>query len=156
MNTTPREIKWKAPEHHHFEKTVEWFIILFIISGALAFSAFYLGNQLFGILIIVAAIAIAIVAIRRPRLIPYSVSVRGIKIGNSFYSTQSLTAYTIDEEHRHGPHLLAVTHHKFSPMLVIPVPENLVDDIEHILSERIEQDDLEEPLYNILLEIFRF
>ena len=156
MNNNPREIRWKAPEHHYYEKTVEWFIILFIIAGAMVFSAFYLSNPLLGIVVIIATALIVVAAVRRPRLIPYSVSVRGIKIGSAFYSMQSITEYSMDEEHRNGPHLLAVTNHTFAPMLVIPVPTDMVDDIETILAGRVEEGDLQEPLYNILLEIFRF
>ena len=156
MNTLPREIRWKAPEYHYFEKTIEWFLILYIIAGASAFSAFYLGNYLFGILIVVAAITITIAAVRRPRIIPYSVSVRGVCIGRHFYSMQSLRGYAIDEDHRHGPHLLLVTKYHLMPMLVLPVPEDMVDAVESILSERVAEEDLEEPFYNIALEIFRF
>ncbi len=153
---TPREIKWKALEYHHFEKTIEWFLVLFIITGSLTFSAFYLGNVLLGLLIVIATIAITIVAVRKPRNITYSVSVRGVRIGNKFYPSQTLSSYSIDEEHRHGPHLLAVTKNKLSPMLIIPIPEDLVDDVDSILGDRIEEKDLEEPFYNIVLEIFRF
>ena len=156
MDTIPREVKWKAPEHHYFEKTVEWFLILFIVSGALIFSAFYLGNTLLGLLLLIATVMIVVVAVRRPRLIPCSVSVRGIKVGGTFYSTQSITEYSIDEDHRNGPHLLAITNSTFAPMIVIPIPEELVDDIESILSERIPEGDLQEPFHNVLLEIFRF
>ena len=156
MNTTPREIKWKAPEHHYFEKTIEWFLILFIIAGSITFSAFYLGNTLLGLLVIIATVMIVVIAVRKPRMVPYSISVRGIRVGGTFYATQSLTEYSIDEDHRNGPHLLAVTNRMLAPMLVIPIPQELVDDIELILSERVPEGDLHEPLYNVLLEIFRF
>ncbi len=155
MDQTAREIKWKAPEHHYFEKTIEWFLILAVIAFALAFSAFYTGNHLLGILIIVAAVTLAIAATRRPRIIPYSVSVRGIRIGNSFYSFQSLRSYHIDEEHRHGAQLLIVTKYKFTPMLILPLSKDIIDDIESILVERLDEEHHEEPFYNILLEIFR-
>ena len=155
MDQSPREIKWKAPEHHYYEKTIEWFIVLVIIAGALAFSAFYTGNELLGILIVVAAVTMAIAATRRPRVIPYAVSVRGVRIGQHFYSYQNLRSYAIDEEHRHGPQLLLVTKYKFTPMLIVPLPEDVIDDIESILFDRLEEEAHEEPFYNILLEIFR-
>lgn len=152
----PREVNWKAPEHHHFEKTVEWFLILAIISGALAFAAFYLGNFLLGVLIIIGALVMAIAGARKPRDILYAVNVRGIRVGHLFYAYKNLDTYSIDEEHRHGPHLLAVTQSRFAPMLVIPIPEELIDDIEDLLQTRLDEDDLEEPFFNILLEILRF
>lgn len=143
-------------EHHHFEKTVEWYIILAIFTVAFAFSAFYLGNFLLGVLIVISGLVLAVAATRAPRELTHIVSVRGIKIGHSFYPFKELRAYHIDEEHRHGPHLMVVTKHKFSPMLVIPLPEHLIDDIEDILIERIPEEDLEEPFFNVMLEILRF
>jgi len=156
MESSPREINWKALEHHHFEKTIEWYIILAIFTVAFAFSAFYLHNFLLGVLIVIAGIALAVAATRAPRELTHVVSVRGIKVGHTFYPFTELESYNIDEEHRHGPHLLVVTKHKFSPMLVIPIPEHLIDDIEDIVAERISEEDLDEPFFNILLEILRF
>ena len=156
MNQTPREIRWKAPEHHYFEKTIEWFLVLAIISSSLIFSAFYLNNPLLGILIGIAAIMIAVATIRKPRMIPYSISVRGLRTGNKFYSMRSLAEYSIDEEHRNGPHLLVITNQMLTPTLVVPLPAELIDDIEAILAERVPEGDVEEPLHNIFLEIFRF
>jgi hypothetical protein len=155
MENAPREVQWKALEHHYFEKTIEWYIILGIFTVAFAFSAFYLGNFLLGVLVVISGLVTAVAATRAPREVAHSVSVRGIKIGHTFYSYNDLTSYHIDEEHRNGPQLLVITKQRFSPMLVVPIPEHLIDDIEDLLAERITNEDLEEPFYNVLLEIFR-
>ena len=156
MESAPRDISWKALEHHHFEKTVEWFLVLAIMTFALAFSAFYLDNFLLGMMIVLGGIIIAIAAGRRPRMIRYTVGARGLRVGHQFFPYKSLHSYAIDEEHRHGPHLLVLPKQRFSAMLVLPLPEEYIDDVEDILYGRLEEGDLEEPFFNILLEILRF
>ena len=156
MESAPREISWKALEHHHFEKTIEWFLILAIMTFALAFSAFYLDNFLLGMLIVLGGVIVAVAAGRRPRMITHAISARGIRIGHQFFPHKSLHSYSIDEEHRHGPHLLVLPKQRFAAMLVMPIPADLIDDIEDILQPRLEEGDLEEPFFNVLLEILRF
>jgi hypothetical protein len=41
-------------------------------------------------------------------------------------------------------------------MIVMPIPEEYIDDLDAILSERLPEDALEEPLFNRLLELVGF
>ena len=156
MESAPREVSWKALEHHHFEKTIEWFLILAIMVIALAFSAFYLDNFLLGALIVIGGMVVALAAGRRPRKITHAVTPRGVRVGHQFFPYKTLKSYAIDEEHRHGPHLLILPDGRFSAMLVMPIPEDMIDDIEDILYGRLPEEDLEEPFFNVVLEILRF
>ncbi len=156
MEQTPRAITWEAPEHNHTEKGGDWFFAFTIIIIASVLSAILLGNTLFALLLGIAGLTLAVSAARRPGLITYGVSVRGIRMGDEMYPFSTLVSYFIDEEDPKGPQLLIKTQRKFMPFLVLPIPNEHIDDIEEILMERLPEEHLEEPLFLKVLEIFGF
>jgi hypothetical protein len=119
-------------------------------------AAILLGNILFALLMAVAGLALAISATKRPAMIPYAVTIRGIRIGDELYPYSTLETYYIDEEGPKGPQLLVKAQHKIMPLLVLPLPPEYVDDIEDILAERLPEEKLEEPLFVKILEILGF
>jgi len=152
----PREVIWEAPEHHHVEKNGDWFWILGILTIIFTVTAVALGNTLFGLLILIASFTMALVANREPRMITHSVSNRGLRIGSTLYPYSSLECFYIDEEHERGPQLLARSTKLFMPLIVMPIPEEYLDEIETILEPRLTEEHLEEPLAHVLLEIIGF
>ena len=156
MESTPREVSWRALEYHHYERTIEWYVILGILVISLTIGAMILNNILLAFLIVIGGIIIALAATRPPRIITYSIGARGVKIGTEFHPMNTLVGFKIDEEHRHGPHVILESKKKFTPLIILPIPEDHIDDIDDMLSARLVHHDLEEPFYNILLEILRF
>lgn len=153
---TPRSIAWEAPEHHHIEKGNDWFFALAIIIVALVIVAILFDNIIISILIGLSGATLAISAAKKPKVIPYSVSVRGVKIDDRLYSFAELDGYTIDEDDPKGPQLLLRSGRKIMPLLVMPIPVDYVDDIEDLLKERVAEEKLEEPLFVKILELFGF
>ena len=156
METSARAITWEAPEHHHQEKGGDWFLALAIIMVALAIAAVLFGDTLFALLIGVAGGALAVSAAKRPSVIPFAITVRGIRIDDRLYPYTTLRAYHIDEEDENGPQLLVLTKKRFMPLLVLPLPAQYIDDVEDILRDKIAEKFLEEPLFMKLLEKFGF
>lgn len=156
MSDTVHAITWEAPEHHHVEKSSDWFWIVGIIAVSGAIVAFFLGNFLFALLILIAAVTFSLVALRRPRIIPFSVSVRGVVIGDTFHPYSTLESYYIDEINYTEPQLLIKVKKFYMPLIVAPLPEEYLHDIDEILSQRLLEEELKEPLVNILLEFFGF
>lgn len=156
MDDVPRAVTWEAPEHHHFEKSGDWFWALGIIGCAAAAAAFFFGNFLFSILILVATFAIALYAVKEPPILSFSVSLRGIRIGEHFYPYGTLEAYYIDEDHHNGPQLLVRSDRTFMPLLVTPLPEEYLDVIEDIIGSKLPEEYLEEPFIHTLLEMLGF
>ncbi len=151
-----RSISWEAPEHHHIEKGNDWFFALAIIVVAIVVVALLLDNVLFALLLGLAGGALGVSAAKKPNIIPYSISVRGIKIEDRQYPFPSLEAYHLDEDHFAGPQLLIKSKERFMPLLVMPIPTDHIDDIEDILKEKLEEEELTEPFLMKLLEIFGF
>lgn len=156
MNESARAITWEAPEHHHVEKGSDWFWVVGIIAVAGATAAFFFGNFLFAILILVAAVSLSLVALRQPKVIPFSVSTRGIRVDENIYPYAALESFYIDTVNYAEPQLLVKSKKLYMPLIVMPIPEEYMDEIDDILSERLPEEELEEPLVNVLLEFFGF
>jgi hypothetical protein len=156
METAARSISWEAPEHHHVEKGNDWFFALAVIVVSMVIVAVLFNNVLFALLLGLAGGALAVSAAKRPSIIPYSVSVRGVKIDDELHPYGSLDSYFIDEEDHRGPHLLLKSSRKIMPLLVLPIPVDYIDEIEEILKERLPEEHLEEPLLVKILELFGF
>ncbi|MEL6802886.1 MAG: hypothetical protein AAFO91_03780 [Bacteroidota bacterium] len=151
-----RAVVWEAPEHSHQERSNDWFWALGIIALGGAAAAIFLGNFLLTLLIIIGAAVIALIASREPAIIEYAVTVRGVKIGNTIYPYTTLESYAIDDLNEERMQLLVKSQKMFLPLLVIPIPAEFIDDIEDLLSARLEEEDLEEPLSHKLMEQLGF
>ena len=156
MEDVVRAVTWEAPEHYHTEKSNDWFWVVGIIAIASAIAAFFFGNFLFAILILVASVSLSLVALRHPKVIPFSVSTRGVSVDDTLYTYSSLDSYFIDEVNYSTPQLLLKTKKFYLPLVVLPLPDEYLHDIEDILSVRLPEEELEEPFINLLLEFFGF
>lgn len=156
MQPKPRSITWEAPEHHHVEKGNDWFFALAIIVLAIVIVAILFDNTLFALLLGLAGGAIGVAGAKRPSIIPFAVTVRGIKIEDRLYPFSTLESYHIDEEDFRGPQLLIKSSQKIMPLMVMPIPTDHIDDIESILKEKLVEEELEEPLFIKILELFGF
>ena len=156
MEQIPRSITWEAPEHHHVEKGNDWFFALIIVIVAFVIVAILFNNTLFALLIGLAGGALAVSAAKRPSIIPFAVTVRSIKIDQDIYPYTTLDSYALDEDDPRGPQLLIKSNRKLMPLMVIPIPSAHVDDIEAILKDKLEEEELEEPLLMKILEMFGF
>jgi hypothetical protein len=156
MEPAVRAISWEAPQHRHVEKGNDWFFALAIIVGALVVVAVLLDNVLFALLLGIAGGVLAMSAARRPSIVPYAVTVRGVKVEDELFPYANLVSFHIDEEDARGPQLLIKTSRRSVPLLVLPIPPKHIDDIENILKEKLPEEILHEPLFLKILELFGF
>lgn len=156
MEGNTHAVTWEAPEHDFIEKRSDWFWVLGILAGSGAVAAFLFGNFLFAVLILVAAAAMALQAAKRPRIIPFMVATRGVRVGDRLHPYSSLQSYKIDEDDLRGPQLLLKSKRIHSPLITMPIPDEYIDDIEMLLRDRLEEEDLEEPVAHRILELFGF
>ena len=138
------------------EKGNDWFFALAIIIAALVVVAIIFDNVLFALLIGIAGGVLGVAAAKRPNIVPYEVSVRGVRIEDQLHSYSALVSYYIDEDNPRGPQLLLKPKQKLAPLLILPLPVEQIDPIEDILAERLEEEELHEPLLMKILELFGF
>jgi len=156
MEPAVRAISWEAPQHHHVEKGNDWFLALAVIVAALIITAVLLGNVLLALLFGIAGGVLAMSAAKRPAIVPYAVTVRGVKVEDELFPFANLVSFHIDEEDHRGPQLLIKTNRRSVPLLVLPIPAAHIDDIEAILKEKLPEEVIYEPLPLKILELFGF
>jgi hypothetical protein len=151
-----RSVTWEAPEHTHPDKGGDWFLALGIVTVAVVIAAIIFDNFLFALLAGISGASIAVAASQPPRIIRYGVSVRGVLVENEVYPFANLRSYFINEDDPRGPRLLLLSGKTLAPMLVMPIPEEYIDELDAMLAERLPEEFLEEPFFNKIMELFGF
>jgi hypothetical protein len=144
------------PSLHIYLIGNDWFFALAIIVVALVIVAVMLNDVLLALFLGIAGGVLAMAAAKRPSIVPFSVSVRGIKIEDQLHAYSTLESYYIDEDDPRGPQLLIKSKRKIMPLIVIPIPPDHIDDIENILEDRLEEEHMEESLFHKIFELFGY
>src|SRR3989344_2382916 len=127
-------IEWQSREHHVDKKSTDWYWGLGIIATGAGVLAFYFGNWIFGIFIILAALVIGLLSYRETKIVPIKISVEGIIFGKSFFPFSSYISFWIEEDHVHGARILLRSKNRMLPLSVIPIDEEVdLDDLRDII-----------------------
>jgi hypothetical protein len=127
-------ITWENYDHPHEEKSPEWYVLKWIIAGAAALVCIIFGNILFGILILVAAGTLSLLAARPVPMKTYTVDERGVTINTELFKYSEVLSHEfVDRGH---DHLLVVdTKHALNPHLLISIPDEHIDDVRALFAE---------------------
>ncbi len=145
--------QWRTAEYDLIEKGVDWFIAVFVIAISIAVSAFMFGNILFGVFVIVAAIALSLQGARDPDILDVEVNERGISINEKFLAYKDLNAFWVEYD---SQLLLIRTQKLFHPHIVLPVTDVDSDELAEYLSNFLEEEEMEESLFHKILEYLGF
>lgn len=156
MAQDTRGVTWEALEHTHAEKKSDWFWALGIVTLGAALASILLGNTLLGIVIIISGITMGLLAAREPKVISYAVTTRGLRIDDVLFPYSTLHSFFLNDEEPTGPILLVRSEKMFMPLIIMPLPEEFIEEIEDIIESRLPEEHLEEPFINKLLEFFGF
>jgi len=150
------EVAFETQTFQYIEKSKDWYWILWILFIAIAGAAFVLGNYTFGVLVILSAFVLSLLATKKPEKIVVKFNTNNIVIGGKKYKVKDFSAYNfLPEEQR----VLLKYEKKYLPILVIPVgvrpPEGKLR--EYLDKSPWEEDDeLREPFIEILMEKIGF
>ncbi|MBI2610610.1 hypothetical protein HYW60_01590 [Candidatus Kaiserbacteria bacterium] len=147
-------IRWRAYEHEHIERGGDWYWALGIFAGAVALISVLLGNILFGIVILVAAGTLAMLASSPPPLVEFELSDRGIKIGDTMHRYEDIISFWVEDHDADPPILLVDTTKWLSPNLVIPLEDVDPKHVRAYLVERASEVPMKEPVWHKILEAF--
>jgi hypothetical protein len=81
------------------------------------------------------------------------VTTRGIRIDNKLYPYSTLESYFITEEDEENPLLLVKSQRLLMPLMVIPLPEEYLDEVEELIAARLPEEPMEEPIIHKLMEL---
>ena len=142
-------IEWQSREHHFDKKSTDWYWGLGIIATGAGVLAFYFGNWIFGIFIILAALVIGLLSYRETKIVPIKISVEGIIFGKSFFPFSSYISFWIEEDHVHGARILLRSKNRMLPLSVIPIGDEIdLEDLRDILDNFLPLEFLQESIFH--------
>lgn len=148
-------ISWETVEYLHTDKTSDWYWIVGIITVSIAVIAVILNNVIFGILIVVASFTLSLFASRKPDIVSVNIDNLGITFGRSHYSYTDLDAFWV-ETRDSLPRILLKSKKTFMPYIVILIEDESPNEIKHILSQHLKEEEHTEPLMEKILMYFGF
>ena len=149
-------ISWDAPERHVAEKNSDWYWAVGIISFTAAALAFMFGQVIFGILIVVSAVALTLYASITPRVLHVEINDRGIIVDNTLYPFLHLESFWIDP-HYFPSKIILKSQKTFMPFMHVHIDENIdPEEVRQILLNYIAETEHEEPLSVKLMERLGF
>lgn len=145
-------LRWSAYEREHIERSRDWFWALGIVAISIAIIAILLNDLLFGVVVLVAAITIALIARTPPELAHFEVSERGVRVNGELHRYDEIISFWVEDEHDGKPLLLVDTTKFLAPNLIIPIEHIDPAAVRALLQEYTEEVPMKEPLSHKLLE----
>ena len=171
------KINWQALEYEYKPKSADWFWTVWIVASGATIASFLLNNILFGIFILLSAFSVSIYASKKPSLINFSLSEKGISINNKLISYSALESFWITEDlnptDRQDPDpaderspkpaigqgkILFKAKRKTSPYISIPLTKKVIDseEIKEYLLKHLKEIEHNESLLQTIIEKLGF
>jgi hypothetical protein len=151
-------IKWHFPEFEQPERSLSWYIILFIIFAALLAYSITTLNFLFAIIVVMVVVILFLHQRKDPMELEIRITEAGIEIDNKFYAYKELDKFFIIYEPPEISNLYIEFKSNLKPDLSIPLkkenPIKVRDILINFLKEDIDQD--EEPTSDFLTRWLKF
>ncbi len=127
MNTPkPERISWQAYEHHHGEKSTDWFWTVGIITvGGIILSLFF-QNFLFAIILALFTVNSFLMVKRKPQLLNFEIMRKGIRAEHVVYPHSLFESFWVDDG-EHEDKIILRSKKPLSPFMVIPVDSTVTD-----------------------------
>jgi hypothetical protein len=90
--------EWEGQEYEHDPKSADWYWALGIVAIAAAVAAWIFSNYLLALLVVIAAIAIALHAAKRPPLHRFRLVEDGLLIGEDLHPFERMTSFSVLED----------------------------------------------------------
>ena len=151
------QLEWKAFEHEHIHKTSDWFWALGIIAIAGAITSIIFSNILFAIVILIGAFVVGMHASKKPNMVHFRITNRGIIIDKVMHPYSSLESFWVEDDNEHEqPKLLVKSKKLLATHIVIPIEHIAPDDVRDYLLEYLDEEEDSEPLAQKIVEFFGF
>ena len=149
-------ITWQASEFVHHEKSGAWFLSLLGVTAVLLLVVtFLIKSWTFGVLIVVMAIAVVVIARRPPRIINYSVTPQGIQIDQKHFDFHDFKAFGVVQENAFYS-IRLIPNKRFMPMVSVYFPTEHGEEIIDIFGSVLPMQHLELDPIDKIVEKIRF
>lgn len=149
------KIQWKAYEYSHREKSSDWFWAVGIIAFSAAAVAVILNNVIFAIFIILGTFTLSMYAARKPSLIHIELNDKGIIVDKYIYPYQNIEKFWVAER-QFGNVIIIKSIKKVLPYTTISAEQVAPEKIREYLSRHIKEEEIAEPLAQMVMEYLGF
>ena len=157
------KIKWQTFEYDYQAKSTDWFWIVWILAIGIAVTAYLFNNLLFGIFILISAFSLSLYASRKPDLLNFILSDKGIHIGNKLISFTSLQSFWIEDNNSNSQNIngqrkiIFQANKKTTPYIIIPLDKSVdIKYLRKLLLKQLEEVEHTESLSQKIIEKLGF
>lgn len=147
------KIFWQGPEYLYREKGSDWYWAVGIISLAFVVASILIENYIFAVFIALASFTLMMFASKRPRIVDIKITEEGILFEKYFYHFDSIESFWIDPE---LGRIIVKTKKTLMPLLVLPLEDNHPDTIREELLNYIDEEEINESVFQRTLEFLGF
>lgn len=148
-------IEWEAPEYEFVEKNADWFWVVGIVTITLVVLSYLFSNFLLAVFSILAGFTVVMYGARRPRIVEFSITRRGIQIGDKIYLYDSLKSFWVDDN-QYRQILILESEKVIMPHIVVPLFNVEPDKVRETLSIFLKEKKLNEPISESISRILKF
>lgn len=135
-------VSWQAQEYIHQEKSGLWFVLFGIVLFILmALAILLMKSWTFAVLLVVIAVVILFFAKRPPRIMSYSLSNKGLHIGDQLHAFSDFRAFGVIHDGQEYSVMLIPTK-RFLPGVSVYFPEEAGEQIVDALGSRLPMQEL--------------
>ncbi len=151
-----KTVEWSGPEFIEYDKNSVWYFYLMITCLILSAVIYLLLKDIVTIVVIVVAFfALGLYGSRKPKEIEYSVSSKGVKIGQKSYSFSNFKYIILDDEGDYKSVSL-IPLKRFAVSVSLFYPAQKEGEIMPILSENLPVEPHRPDLVDRLMKSIRF
>lgn len=149
-------VSWEAPEYEYREKSGDWYWAVGIVTVGFLALALILKNFLFAIIVAIAGFTLAVYGARPPRVIPFAITSRGVKIGNVLYPYETLKSFWINYDPPHIREIYLISKKFLMPQISLPLAGTDPNEVREHLLKFLEEKEIQESLSDTIARFFRF
>lgn len=149
-------ISWTASEFIAHEKDFSWFALLGVGTGLLTVVTYLVTRDIVStVVVLIVAVTFGAFAVRKPRVLQYSVDTAGIHVGTRFYPYEMFKSFSLIQEGGIRS-IMLMSLKRFMPPLSLYVDPADEDRIITVLADYLPLEEREQDLLDRLMRRLRF
>ena len=161
MDREEEKLNWSALEYDEKERSKDWFWALGVIVVTSSIASIIFENYFFAVLLILSGLLLGFFAKKKPEMIEYELNEKGLKVRGQVYPYENIKSFWVQidpsGEGKLKPVLFIHSERVFSPIISIPIQENIASQVHSFFSEKkVEEVEMQEHISEKIMEILGF
>ena len=149
------KISWSAPEYEERERSADWFWALGVIVVTSTAASIIYSNYFLAVLLVLSGILLGFFARKKPEIITYELSEKGLKVGTRFYPHENTKSFWVEIETK--PMLFIKSERFFMPIISIPIEYDMAEVIHQtFLTRNVIEEEMKEHPSEKIMEMLGF